>query len=63
MKHIIEQLKKYMNEADAIVIGAGAGLSNAAGFEYGGTTFLENFKWIISKLAKRNGPIGRSSFI
>lgn len=35
-----------MNEADAIVIGAGAGLSNAAGFEYGGTTFLENFKWM-----------------
>lgn len=46
MKSIIERLRKYINEADAIVIGAGAGLSTAAGFEYGGKTFLENFKWM-----------------
>lgn len=46
MKSIIERLRKYINEADAIVIGAGAGLSSAAGFEYGGKTFLENFKWM-----------------
>lgn len=46
MKSIIERLRKYINEADAIVIGAGAGLSSAAGFEYGGKKFLENFKWM-----------------
>lgn len=46
MKFTIEQLRKYIKEADAIVIGAGAGLSSAAGFEYGGKTFLENFKWM-----------------
>ena len=43
MKNIIEQLKKKINEADAIIIGGGAGLSSAAGFEYGGKTFLDNF--------------------
>lgn len=46
MKSTIELLKKYINEAEAIVIGAGAGLSSAAGFEYGGETFLKNFKWM-----------------
>lgn len=42
----IERLKKLINEADAIVIGAGAGLSTAAGFEYGGKSFLDNFKYM-----------------
>lgn len=46
MKFIIKQLRKYIDEADAIVIGAGAGLSTASGFEYGGKTFLDNFKWM-----------------
>ena len=44
-----EQLKKLINEADAIVIGAGAGLSTAAGFVYGGDYFLENFSDINKK--------------
>lgn len=35
----IELLKKWINEANAIVIGAGSGLSTAAGFEYGGKPF------------------------
>ena len=39
-------IKELINEAEAIVIGAGAGLSNAAGFEYGGTTFMNNFKYM-----------------
>lgn len=43
MMYIIEQLKKLLDEADAIVIGAGAGLSTAAGMEYGGKYFLDNF--------------------
>lgn len=41
-----DDVKKILEEADAIVIGAGAGLSAAAGFEYGGKTFLDNFKYM-----------------
>ncbi|MCR4874890.1 MAG: Sir2 silent information regulator family NAD-dependent deacetylase [Clostridia bacterium] len=43
MKYTIETLKKLINEADAIVIGAGAGVSAAAGFEYGGEFFKQHF--------------------
>lgn len=43
MKFTIEKLKKLINESEAIVIGAGAGLSSAAGFEYGGEFFKEHF--------------------
>lgn len=43
MKSTIETLKKQIDEADAIVIGAGAGLSAAAGFEYGGEFFKSHF--------------------
>lgn len=39
----IKEVKRLINEYDAIVIGAGAGLSTAAGFIYGGDYFLENF--------------------
>ena len=45
----IERIKELIEEADAIVIGAGAGLSTAAGFEYGGDYFLENFSDIYKK--------------
>lgn len=44
-----EELIKKINEAEAIVIGAGAGLSAAAGFEYGGKTFLDNFQYMHEK--------------
>lgn len=43
MMSIKENLIKLINEADAIVIGAGAGLSTAAGFEYGGEFFKKHF--------------------
>ena len=43
MKSILEALKKRIDEADAIVIGAGAGLSTASGFVYGGDYFLKEF--------------------
>ncbi len=46
MKSTIEQLKKWLNEAEAIVVGAGAGLSTAAGFEYDGKTFNDNFSYM-----------------
>ena len=39
----IKNLKKVINNADAIVIGAGAGLSTSAGLEYGGKRFFDNF--------------------
>ncbi len=40
----IQRLKKAIEESDAILIGAGAGLSTSAGFTYSGKRFEENFK-------------------
>ncbi len=39
----IEQLKEKLNTADAVVIGAGAGLSTSAGFFYAGERFDKYF--------------------
>ena len=39
----ITQLKKEIDAADAIVIGAGAGLSTSAGFDYDGERFRQHF--------------------
>ena len=39
----IEKLKKTLNEAEAVVIGAGAGLSTSAGFTYSGERFRKYF--------------------
>lgn len=39
----IDRLKKEIKEADAIIIGAGAGLSTAAGFTYSGERFQMYF--------------------
>ena len=36
------EIKKKINEADAIVIGAGSGLSTAAGINYGTKDFASN---------------------
>lgn len=38
-----------LSEADAVVIGAGAGLSAAAGLTYGGKRFTDNFGEFIEK--------------
>ncbi len=43
--HTKEVLRKRIDDAEVVVIGAGAGLSAAAGFEYGGKTFMDNFKY------------------
>lgn len=40
---IQENLKKKIEEADAVVIGAGAGLSTSAGFTYSGDRFKKYF--------------------
>ncbi|MDE7162339.1 MAG: hypothetical protein K2N65_06260 [Anaeroplasmataceae bacterium] len=45
----IESLKQAIEEADAILIGAGAGLSTSAGFIYTGKRFEESFKDFIDK--------------
>jgi len=45
----LKQLASAIREADAIVIGAGAGLSAAAGLTYSGERFTENFAEYIAK--------------
>lgn len=45
----IEQAKLAMQEADYILLGGGAGLSAAAGLEYSGLRFTENFTPFIKK--------------
>ena len=47
----IERLRNEINSADAIVIGAGAGLSTSAGFVYNG----ERFEKYFSDFAKKYG--------
>ncbi len=40
---LASKLKRALDEADAVVLGAGAGLSTAAGFVYSGARFQEHF--------------------
>ena len=40
----ITKLKEALDSVDAIVIGAGAGLSTSAGYSYSGKRFSDNFK-------------------
>lgn len=44
-----ERIKQLIDEADAIVIGAGAGFSTAAGINYGGERFQRLFPDFIKK--------------
>lgn len=39
----LERLRGVLDAADAVVVGAGAGLSTAAGFSYGGELFRRHF--------------------
>lgn len=39
----VERLREFLANADAVVIGAGAGLSASAGYDYGGETFRKYF--------------------
>ena len=45
----IEQVRRALHEADAVVIGAGAGLSTSAGLTYSGPRFQEHFGDFIQK--------------
>ena len=45
----LERLQKALREADAVVVGAGAGLSAAAGFSYSGARFEAYFSDFAAK--------------
>ena len=45
----IEKIKKLISKADYILVGAGSGLSTAAGNTYTGERFTKNFKPFIEK--------------
>lgn len=49
-----ERLKNWLDSADAIVIGAGAGLSTAAGFTYSGERFEKYFSDFSAKYGFSN---------
>ncbi len=49
VRRSIEKVKKKIKNADAVIIGAGAGLSASAGFTYSGKRFEENFPDFIKK--------------
>ena len=44
----IEKTKRLINEADAIIIGAGAGLSASAGIDYSRESFKNNFPELVN---------------
>ena len=50
----INKLKEALESADAVVVGAGAGLSTAAGFTYAGDRFQKYFSDFISKYGIRD---------
>ena len=50
----IEQLKEKIEKADAIVVGAGAGLSTSAGYTYSGDRFQKYFSDFIEKYHFQN---------
>ena len=45
----LQNAKQAINNADYILIGAGAGLSTSAGLEYSGESFQKNYKEFIEK--------------
>lgn len=45
----IKLAKKWLSDADFVLIGAGAGLSSAAGFEYSGKAMTDNFQDFVDK--------------
>ena len=45
----IDRTAEYIRNADCVIIGAGAGASTAAGIQYGGKRFTDNFEEFIKK--------------
>ena len=63
----IERLKRELESADAFIIGAGAGLSDSAGFSYSGVRFRRYFSdfmicipedFFLFQRGKNTGPTG-----
>ena len=54
MSEKMEQLREKIETADAIIIGAGAGLSTSAGFTYSGDRFKQYFSDFIEKYHFQN---------
>lgn len=48
------RLRELLDKADAVVVGAGAGLSASAGLSYSGSRFTENFADFIEKYGLRD---------
>ena len=42
------KIKELIKDADAIIIGAGAGLSSSAGIDYSEETFKKNFPELVA---------------
>jgi NAD-dependent SIR2 family protein deacetylase len=53
-KERIESAAQAIHNAERLIIGAGAGLSAAAGIEYNGKRFTENFKPFIEKYGMKD---------
>ena len=49
----IQRAKGLIRNADAVIIGAGAGASAAAGIHYGGKRFTDHFAEFIEKYGKQ----------
>ena len=49
LKKVINEIKILISKADAIILGAGSGLSTAAGLEYAGKRWEETFPEFIKK--------------
>ena len=52
--HLTEELREQLQEAETVVIGAGAGLSTSAGFSYAGERFEKYFSDFIGKYRFRD---------
>ena len=52
----LRKASEMLEDADAVIIGAGAGASTAAGLHYGGKRFTENFGDFIAKYGSRSMP-------
>ncbi len=50
----VRKIKEKLKNADAVVIGAGAGLSTSAGFTYSGKRFEDTFPDFIEKYGFRD---------
>ncbi|MBS7009230.1 SIR2 family NAD-dependent protein deacylase [Anaerostipes sp.] len=57
-ENAVSKLRQAMNEADAVMIGAGAGLSLSAGFMYSGDRFQKYFPDFIEKYGFRDAYSG-----